>query len=88
MPHPRPLSEPTVTDRREVMERGVITVTCKKRSNEKQNTIKREERPLLLFLSSLSSNPQLWGKRLLEDKVLFFPKLFQRCMGNLSRKGV
>ena len=70
------------------MERGVITVTCKKNSNEKQNTIKKGESPLLLFLSSFSSNPQLWGKRLLEVKVLFIPKLFQRCMGDLSRKGV
>jgi hypothetical protein len=24
-PHPQPLSEPAVTDRREVMERGVVT---------------------------------------------------------------
>ncbi len=78
MPHPPPLR----------MERGVITVTCKKNSNEKQNTIKKGESPLLLFLSSFSSNPQLWGKRLLEVKVLFIPKLFQRCMGDLSRKGV
>ncbi len=61
---------------------------AKKYSNEKQNTIKKGESPLLLFLSSFSSNPQLWGKRLLEVKVLFIPKLFQRCMGNLSRKGV
>ncbi len=26
---PHPLSEPTVTDRREVMERGVKTIVCK-----------------------------------------------------------
>ena len=27
-PHPQPLSEPTVTDRREVMERGVESNVC------------------------------------------------------------